>query len=288
MIGLAARGLRGALGPRGAGFPGPSTILLRFGLGPPPKSAGRRTAAAWWPAWWGGAARSMSTGRAFPRKGQKQKEKREKGLSSHERLRQRQTEAPALPKVSAIMKRLYMKVHPDFFRNHPELQEVNDDSFQRLSGFFSTIEKDDTFPPASRQELTFYVRDEQGVSAESVKTVMLTLVTTGGNCKRVVGRTLSEFFEQVGLPTEFEWDDKYWQYNLPEERRKRYTEEDEAEDEMRASVEEKIEEMDGVGGAWDAAGLPPPPPPPPVTRPQPCPRIPDASRHRGGAFHGRE
>ena len=97
-----------------------------------------------------------------------------------------------LPKIAAILKKLYMKVgsalvlvggggerknagrnsrtrararaltsqvHPDLWAQHPQMCEVNDASFQSLRGFLEDIKASaDQFPPAGKQKLPFYMR----------------------------------------------------------------------------------------------------------------------------------
>lgn len=187
-----------------------------------------------------GPTRSVKT---FPRKQKKQsaKERRE---ARREALKAGEVERR--PLVSAVMKKLYMMVHPDRFHTQPALAEANNTAFQQLSGFFTSIEKDTEFPPARRQELAFYVPDPERESG--VREEVLVLETTGGNCKRRVGEALAEFFGRVGLPRDFEWDGKYWMYGLSLEDRRRDGADDDDLDGLhkQQAVADHLDDLDGV------------------------------------------
>lgn len=181
--------------------------------------------------------------KSFPRKQKKQsaKERRE---ARREALKTGEVERR--PLVSAVMKKLYMMVHPDRFHTQPALAEANNTAFQQLSGFFTAIEKDTEFPPANRQTMSFYVPDPEGENG--VREEVLVLETTGGNCKRRVGEALAEFFGRVGLARDFEWDGKYWMYGLSLEDRRRDTGDDTDMDGLhqQQAIADHLDDFDGV------------------------------------------
>ena len=83
---------------------------------------------------------------------------------------------------------------------------------------------DEPYPAAKNYRLLFYVKtDQPGVE---FRRVLLTLSTTGGICKKHVGKQFKTFFKTLDLPTEFRWDAKYWPLKPA-----RVREEEDAEDE---------------------------------------------------------
>jgi hypothetical protein len=142
----------------------------------------------------------------------------------------------ALPKLEVVLKKLFMKVrsmacfqhdirhphtdrlllqvHPDLFGQHPEQQECNDKSFQRLMGFFDSIKNgSEAYPPAQTLDLPFYIRDGDGF-----KQIALCLELNGGDCAGVVESDLGEFLEQIGVAKEFDWGIYTWGVGTAAER----------------------------------------------------------------------
>lgn len=111
-----------------------------------------------------------------------------------------------------------MKVHPDFFGKHPELQQKNNENLQVLMGVLSSVksgEKTELVEP-QKHDLEFFLRTGQ---EDHFKRVPLKLDLKGGNSKHVLGRQLSTLFYHAGLPTEFKWGDEYWNIKLVQENR---------------------------------------------------------------------
>mmetsp|Transcript_31632 Transcript_31632/g.44050 ORF Transcript_31632/g.44050 Transcript_31632/m.44050 type:complete len:181 (+) Transcript_31632:66-608(+) len=114
--------------------------------------------------------------------------------------------------LKAVLKKFYLKTHPDLFMNHPDEKEVNEQSLQHLQGLLDEL-KDSTeyYPPASHISLDFYLRVS---GEEDFKHATLDIRTSGGECKQLVKKNLSHFFDSVGLPSEFEWGSDFWQTPL--------------------------------------------------------------------------
>jgi len=109
-----------------------------------------------------------------------------------------------VPLFSATLKRFYVKIHPDLLHAHPEAKEQNEASLQDLMGFITEIQnKEEKYPAAGVKRLVFYVKtNKPGIT---FRRVLLPLQTTGGKCQKLVGKTFSSLFENVGLEPEFTW-----------------------------------------------------------------------------------
>ena len=136
-----------------------------------------------------------------------------------------------------------LQVHPDLFAQHPEQQECNDASFQRLmvregrccsvpfshithlldsslleQGFFDSIKKNsEAYPPAQTLQLPFYVREQGG---DGFRKLSLRLDLNGGDCAGTVESDLGAFFEELGLESEFDWGVYTWGVGTAAERAK--------------------------------------------------------------------
>ena len=64
----------------------------------------------------------------------------------------------------------------------------------------------DSHPPAGVRKLRFHVHAAGG----KTRVVTQVLRTTGGDCRRVVERSLAELFAQMGLPSAFRWGTGDW------------------------------------------------------------------------------
>jgi hypothetical protein len=64
----------------------------------------------------------------------------------------------------------------------------------------------DIHPPAGVRTLRFHVRAAGG----KTRVITQLLKTTGGDCRRVVERSLAELFTQCGLPPSFRWGAGDW------------------------------------------------------------------------------
>jgi hypothetical protein len=49
-----------------------------------------------------------------------------------------------------------------------------------------------------------------GAPEGTFRTVRLSLVTSGGDCRHVVERSLRKFFAEAGIAEDFKWGDEYW------------------------------------------------------------------------------
>ena len=98
-------------------------------------------------------------------------------------------------------------------------------------GLLSTVQKSrDSHPPAGVRTLRFHVHAAGG----GTRVVTQVLRTTGGDCRRVVERSLCDLFGQLGLPREFRWGDGDWDVLSGEERAARDNRGDTTSDEAAA------------------------------------------------------
>ena len=76
-----------------------------------------------------------------------------------------------------------------------------------VQGLLSTVQKSrDSHPPAAVRTLRFYLHTRSG----GLRQVAVLLRTTGGDCRRVVERSLADLFAQCGLPRAFRWGEGAW------------------------------------------------------------------------------
>ena len=116
-----------------------------------------------------------------------------------------------IPPLKSTLRQLYLKTHPDLFAQFPDLQKVNEKSYQELMGVLDSIQKPNkqgSFPAAKKVQLEFHVRPTSS-STDFIK-AYLNLKTTGSNCHTVVQESLGDFFLQCGLPPAFTWEAEAW------------------------------------------------------------------------------
>ena len=171
------------------------------------------------------------------------------------------TEQPLI--FDHLLKDFILKVHPDKWVKYPEYQALNSENLQQLNNFIacfkrSTLNKQEVpYPPAQTFKLRFLVRDEsqeqqiiynnynnnnnntnqnsqsttpnqvsQGQSFIEVKFVYFSVVLSGGDCKKIVGKAFMDLFMQsnvfnmnhrrignnsmFNINTDIVWGDKYW------------------------------------------------------------------------------
>ena len=116
------------------------------------------------------------------------------------------------PPLKVVMKGLVRKVHPDLFRSGPPgAAEVNDDSLKEIQGLLDAVTKSKSIPLSGIKRLKFYVHDDS--APEGVRVVPISFKTTGGDCRNMVATQLKLLFRQVGVPSEFRWEDGDWENN---------------------------------------------------------------------------
>ena len=104
------------------------------------------------------------------------------------------------------------KVHPDLFASGPAgASEVNDDSLKTIQGVLDAVTKSKSIPDAGIKRLRFYVRDES--APEGTRVVPFTFKTTGGDCRNLVARQLTQLFDAVGVPSAFKWEPGDWEHS---------------------------------------------------------------------------
>ncbi|CAI5483496.1 unnamed protein product [Closterium sp. Yama58-4] len=123
-----------------------------------------------------------------------------------------------------------------------KIASENDRSLTALLRFLNSLAPHNVeHPAAGTLDLTFHIRSSEeirekkaeissdpqkeeggelaGVGKDGVlgklRKVQLRIRTTGGNCKDLVGRQLSAFFQDCGVPSEFVWPKGYWDLLSP-------------------------------------------------------------------------
>lgn len=112
-----------------------------------------------------------------------------------------------LPEFSSLMREMYKKGHPDIVRSADKAKsEINDNSFQVLNGILTTI-KTTAYPPQIIQTIPFYLKTETGLRCTE-----LHVKTAGGECKRQVTKSFSDFFIASGIAPsgQFKWSKEYF------------------------------------------------------------------------------
>nr|CCA14046.1 conserved hypothetical protein [Albugo laibachii Nc14] len=112
-----------------------------------------------------------------------------------------------IPGLKTVLRKLYLRTHPDLFGQYPEHQRVNEESYKELMGILSTIESSQEFPAARNLNLPFYLKT---ATSGSFKEVELKLRMTGGACHTIVEEALSTFFKECDLPSAFKWEEGSW------------------------------------------------------------------------------
>jgi hypothetical protein len=131
-----------------------------------------------------------------------------------------------------VLKKFFLKVHPDRYAQYPEISKTNNESFQSLQSFLQHISSvtENGAPPAKCQQLIFYTwapqqqhhhhhqknshhvltDPAQPEPAPKLRRIAVNLRTSGGDCRHLVYKTLTDMFGQADLATEFSWGDAYW------------------------------------------------------------------------------
>ena len=114
------------------------------------------------------------------------------------------------PPLSKVMRMFVARVHPDKFGAYPKEQQVNEQSLSELTGFLSNVSNpEERFAPAQKISMEFYIHGSDDGSP--LNKIDFKLRTTGGDCKRLVQRQLTELFQTAGVPKpDFTWDEKFW------------------------------------------------------------------------------
>ena len=112
-----------------------------------------------------------------------------------------------LPLFSDLIKKIYLKSHPDLIRSHSaDRAAVNDASMQSLNGVLSTIKTTEEFPPATDKMIPFFIN----IDGEFRK-VDLKLKTGGGDCRYQLARCFEDFFEKTNVNSgKFSWGKDYF------------------------------------------------------------------------------
>jgi hypothetical protein len=128
------------------------------------------------------------------------------------------------PLLSATLRKLFFKVHPDRMHAFPEVAERNADAMSQLTGFLDDITADDrtasTATNRKMRRLDFFIPAPEAAvddaatasDAEAVqrfKRVRLSLRDSGGDCRKAIQKQLSPFFAAMGLDADFVYDEKY-------------------------------------------------------------------------------
>ena len=143
----------------------------------------------------------------------------------------------ALPSFSSLMRLFYKQSHPDLLRSTAsDCADINDQSMQVLNGILSTLKEDNAYPPRMVKNIPFYLLRKQtriqpptstdgGGSAEvplsksvpcpgptqkspaslsksggsHLECVELRIRTGGGECRKQVTASMTEFFVAAGI-----------------------------------------------------------------------------------------
>lgn len=123
------------------------------------------------------------------------------------------------PEFGQLVKLFYKRSHPDLIRHSSsEYADVNNASFQQLNEVISTIKNtsiQNEYPPIMNKSITFYMRTDTSETLSTTeksiavtpkaginnqfKQVVLTLKTSGGNCKHALYLSFQSFFYQAKL-----------------------------------------------------------------------------------------
>jgi len=142
-----------------------------------------------------------------------------------------------LPLLSHTLRKFFMLTHPDLMGSHPHEKTVNEASIQTFNEFLSSIKSAsaDKWPPAQGVRLDFYLKPgtklpgaADPVEGDALHKVTLKLRTNGGICKGMVEETMSNFFQTIGIPSQFRWDRAYWPIKAVETRKEPEPEEETA------------------------------------------------------------
>ena len=105
--------------------------------------------------------------------------------------RGRGSKKPKKPLLKEVMRKFYIRIHPDLFQRYPIVAKTNEESFSSLMEFFNTL-KEGALPEKQTLDLPFFMRTKiEGKFDE----VYLTISTSGGVCHNKVKKDLSAFFK---------------------------------------------------------------------------------------------
>lgn len=135
--------------------------------------------------------------------------KRQKFLDRLEKYQNKNNvDGSALPSFSGLLRKIYMKSHPDLLKaSHPEYASVNDDSIQVLNGIISTIKEANQYPPQIVKTIPFHVKN-----GNDVRCISLDIKTAGGDCRNQLKNAFQRFFAEAGVLEHgsFRWDKEYF------------------------------------------------------------------------------
>ena len=120
-------------------------------------------------------------------------------------------EQEELPQFAGLLRQFYKKTHPDLLRaSHNEYADINDQSWQTLNGILSTCKEHNSFPPRMIKAIPFYMRSPQ--EQTGFRQLELRIKTAGGDCKKQLTVTMSDFFVESGISTDgkFSWGKEYF------------------------------------------------------------------------------
>jgi hypothetical protein len=119
-----------------------------------------------------------------------------------------------LPTVNVLLRKLYLRAHPDLFRTtHPELATINDQSMQNLNGILTTIKEiatENQYPPQIVKTISFHIKNSQ--NRDQIDCVDLYINTGGGDCRNQLMTSFERFFVQSEISTDgkFQWGKDYY------------------------------------------------------------------------------
>ena len=121
------------------------------------------------------------------------------------------------PPLKAVLKKFFLKVHPDRYAQYPTIAKANEQSFALLQSFLQHISgsaTDNMPPPAKSEMLVFYTwstAPKKESEAPKLRKISVNLRTSGGDCPNMVAKTLTDLFAQASVePSVFTWDEGYW------------------------------------------------------------------------------
>lgn len=133
------------------------------------------------------------------------------------------TEASSPPDLRKLLRKFYLKVHPDLFSSYPKEQTVNQNSLKELTSFTEEWCKNtsqSTIVPKTKKEIQFYLKKRKNKDEETLLKETnenddnndtftlhkMTLVSNGAFNE--VQAQYAKLFEQAGLPSKFIVDGK--------------------------------------------------------------------------------
>lgn len=113
----------------------------------------------------------------------------------------------SLPVFADLMRKIYMRSHPDLLRaSAPEKAAVNDSSMQSLNSVLTIVKRNKEFPTAADKAIPFHVKID-----DEVQLVELKLKTGGGDCRHQLAACFQDFFEKTKIHSgKFTWGKDYF------------------------------------------------------------------------------